>query len=285
MNWNIYFDIPDTSKMEEKDFQRICSIERDMWARNEWRGEYMICKCCWKIMSKQDVFSHISKDIYIKTVSEIEKILWYPQFSCDTCNSNNVVYFYPENIYLNNVIERYKKKTFLVIARESITKNIIGFVDWYVETLDDMFEIELKDHYWSIWITEVKKKVYEKIWFLPDVVFSCSSLWTVEEYMNMTIIFNLLTVFFNSVPEEYADLVWISELNFWGSLHSIYHALWAKALWFKWDERLTNLGESYNSDVFLQEKLIKTYRGEFSSWIREFMRKNAKKMREVKSVN
>ena len=283
MNTSIVFEAVNVKKFSQEDLERICAIERDMWARDEGRWEYIRCNHCWHVMSKQDVFWHESKQIYALMVSEIEKILWFTWMSCSSCHSNQTSFFYPEDTYIQSLIARYQRETFAIIARKE-SWEIIGFVDGYVDTLDTVFDVELKDHYGDIWIDELKNAIRRKIWIIPEKIFSCSSLWTIEEFMSMPIIFSLLSKFFLSIPDEYSKLYWISELNYWWTLHAMYSALWAQELWFRWDPRLTNLGESYNSDVFLQEKLIENYRSEFSSWIRDFIKKYGKKIRDVKGV-
>ena len=121
-------------------------------------------------------------------------------------------------------------------------------------------------------------------WIIPDKIFSCSSMWTIEDFKSMPLIFSMLWKFFNSIPEQYDDLIWITELDFGWNLHAIYSALGASSMWFKDDTRLTNLSNSYNSDLFLQEKLIWTYKQEFSSSIRDFLKKHHHKIKKVKKA-
>jgi hypothetical protein len=112
------------------------------------------------------------------------------------------------------------------------------------------------------------------LWKIPDIMFSCSSMWTTQSFMSFHHIYPLLQNFFNSFPQEYDREVWFSELHVWWSLEKIYSWLGAERIELD-ENKYNNNQQGYDSWIFIQRELGKTYRDWFSKDFRMFLKERA----------
>lgn len=269
--WDLKFEVVnEPCNIWETDIEEIYAIESDMWARNEWLWEYMICNNCSSIYSKQDIFKGIPKDIYSLTVSELEKKWHLSQSSCSQCFWE-LQHCFPKKEYLAHIRERYREKSLLVLMKKE--EEIIWFMDWYFSDFETIFQRELSDHYESLWLETVIDSVKKQCgWILPETFFSCSSMGTRESSMNFLNIYALLQNFFLNFPQDSETCPGISEINVGWTLDKIYTSMWAQKLTFDPKLDIKNTSTHYSSWIFIQPKLWETYKSWFSLSARDFLK-------------
>lgn len=269
-----------SKNISDDDINKICALEQDMWAREEWMWEYVECISCWKIHSKQDIFWNEKTEIYTKVVSEIEKILSIKKINCLNCDSETKhIYDFWE--LKEKILTRYNDSEAYTSILRDYSWDIKWFMDWYIDTFSTIYKRDFKNHYEYIWEELMWEYIKEILnWDLPSRLISYSALWTEEEYMNLYNIYKLLNNFFQSIP--YDSLVWITELNSWKTLHALYNCWWIKGLDLSSKNDFSNdtLNETYNSDIFIQ-KLTTEHKNAFNIPISVFIKNNIKSIREI----
>jgi len=267
------FDCVTPSNLSEWDVWKIFDIEQDMWARKEGLWEYLECRDCCKIFSKQDIYDKKDKSTYNFTVSEIEKKSERKTFVCPCCEGE-LKHCFQREYWIEEIKIRYSQRSHLVLMKA--WAEIVGFMDGYVASYDDIYEREFSDHYSRIWKNTIAEKIRQVLqWNMPDEFFSCSSMWTKEQYMWLLNSYKLLQCFFSTFPAEYDGICWISELNEEWTLDRIYTSLWSRSLdlsRLKWD---VNCSVTYNSTISLQENIWYHYRRAFLNDLRTFLRERA----------
>ena len=175
----------DPKDLTEKQFLELNEVTQDMWAHGIW--EFVQCKCCNKMMSKQDIFWHLQKELYEETVSKIISILDIKEIPCIECWNETKFIYWDEHI--ENIKERLlkSKQAFLAIC-ENENWQIVWYEDWYIDDLEKIFNRELAYHYSEIWLPEIKKRVFNILWETPNEMIVFSSLWFKHKYINF---FNL----------------------------------------------------------------------------------------------
>lgn len=267
----ITFDTITPSNLSEKDLGKIFELEQDMWARNEGLWEYVTCLHCDATMSKQDMYDKRNKAIYSMTVAEIEMNELWGSLSCPHC-SWDVEHVFPREAYIEEMKIRYSQRAHMVIMKDS--EEIVWFMDGHISDFDTIFERDFSYRYSKQNKIEISDAVTQIIWCIPELMFSCSSMWTKENYMFFHNVYRLLQSFFMSFPDSYEWNTWISELNVGGSLESIYKALWARSIDMT---KISNIekNDSYESWIFIQKQLGATYKQGFSKDLRTFLRERA----------
>jgi len=139
-------------------------------------------------------------------------------------------------------------------------------MDGYVSDIDTIYETELSEHYWNLWIDRIKQMVKQSLdWCLPNQFFSCSSSGTRERYMNMIHIYNLIQKFFESFPVEMEWITALSELHAWWPYTKIFSSLWAKSIWIREQHHdVIHSEETYRSDIFVHEMFWEKCKKAFS---------------------
>ena len=61
--------------LTNEDFVGIHEVMQDMWASEDGLGELAQCHDCGKMLSKEHVFSNLSKELMQEKVAEIMRIL------------------------------------------------------------------------------------------------------------------------------------------------------------------------------------------------------------------
>lgn len=250
----------------------LFDIEQDMWARREGLGEYVYCDSCNTTFSKQDIYWDIEKDIYKRTVSEVERIL---DFSHRCSCGWRLKHCYDREEYIPQMRERYSQDAVITIM--FFRNRIVWFMDGYTWDFSKIYNLEFQSHYGTIWEKKLKEAIELSLWYkLPWYLFSCSSMGTREDFMNFQYIYLLLQHFFRGLPWRYDDITAITELNVWWSLHKIYASLWAQQVGLlNSPEVYENVSTSdvYTSDIFIQNDLWKIYRCWFENDLRTFLRR------------
>jgi len=179
-NSEIFFESINPKWISELDFNKICEIEQDMRARDEGLWEYVKCTCCNSIFSKQDIFWHLSSNIYSMTVAKIENLLDLDWVKCQNCNQKTQLIYW-DSEHRKKVQERYKDSESHITVFRDENWEIKWFMDAYVDTLATIFHRELKYHYWNVWLEKIKKVIEDTMWReIPNSLLSFSALWTVE---------------------------------------------------------------------------------------------------------
>lgn len=268
----------DPKTISSNEINQIFEIEQDMWAY--WIWEFVQCVCCQKMHSKQDIFGYLNKEIQELTVSKILSLLSIDNIACKVCKWNTK--FIYDTDYKVEIQKRYNDyESYLTLFRNE-KWDIKWFIDWYVWTLEEIYNNELECHYKEIGFISIQDKVSQILWSsIPKKIFSFSSMWTEQSYMNFPLIFELLRKFINSIPENNNQILWLTELDKWWNLDRIYKQMWSKDLWFSESEKIVNKNTSYNSDIFIIPNSIQVYKEHFSYNIREFLQKHKEALRDI----
>lgn len=278
----------DTKTISDKDIEEITKIEQDMWAREEWLWEYVRCKCCQEIYSKENIFWHLERKIKIQTVAKIEELLWSKP-KCLKCWTETT-HIFGISEYMESVRERYRNSvnSFLTVYRDEAW-TIRWFFDWYVDNFSTIYYREFEYYYSNFWIEWIKKLVKNKFWFdLPDTMLMCSALWMEEWYKNFNILYEMMRNFFSQVREVIWDnITWIYESSIWTNTHSIYHVAWWRNIWLsEWTNRkkVKNVKDGHISDIFIHEYIPKSFLQKMEKPPKHFLRDNKEKMREILKI-
>lgn len=281
---NVAFESVNTDKLSENEIIQISNVEKDMWAY--WIWEYVKCNNCWSIHSKNDIYWHLENHIKTESVTTIEKILWLDSIKCKKCN-NDTEFIYDEKTNIKSIKDRLfnSDKSYISIMRNFNNWDIYWFMDWYIDTFKNIYDREFKEHYANIWSDKIINRVESKIWYIPEKFLSFSSMWTFQKYVSFYNVFNLIKFFFNWIEDNKKNLLWITELDTWSNLHWFHHSMWIQKLWitdnFEDINLLSNLNSSYNTDLYIQPMVVKTYKEWYNLWVKDFIKKNKKVMKEV----
>lgn len=109
----------------------------------------MQCSACGVMHSKNDIFGHLAKDIYEKTVASIMRTLEMSKIPCPDCGGVTRFIYGDSNV--ENIKERLldSEDSFLVVCRDE-NGDIVGYMDGYVDSLETIFRRELEYHYSEI---------------------------------------------------------------------------------------------------------------------------------------
>lgn len=259
--------------LTQEHFIRLNEVTQDMWANGIW--EFVQCENCNKMMSKQDIFWHLEKEIYYETTSKIIKILWIKEINCVNCSWKTNFVYWDNNI--DNIKSRLlqSKDSFIVLC-ENDAWEIIWYMDWYVESPEVIFKRELYSHYSEVWFEEINKRVIKILWHNPNEMISFSSMWLLPNYSNFFTIFAIYKAFSEVVPMDYLLTPWITELDKNNNLYFIYKNMLGKSLDIKscgnLKKKIKNTWENYDSDIVVFNHPSKNFKEKFSLWIREFLR-------------
>jgi len=267
---HISFEQIDSWNLSSEQILDIFNIEQDMWARKEGLWEYVRCEDCKSVYSKQDIYNNLPSDKYSMTVSEIELEYNTSSILCLNCKSDTVHCFSPEE-YIQDIRDRYNQKALLVVMKQQDT--LVGFMDGYVSDFGTIYYKEFEEHYQDMGLEKLTEMIQWKLGeIIPEEVFSCTSMWTRESYMNFTNIYLLLQNFFKNFPQEYDNILGISEIRLGWSLDRLYSILWSQKVGTSEYSELIRTSDTYMSEIFLQENIWTTYKKGFSVWLRDFLR-------------
>ena len=246
--------------LSDDELRKLAEIEKDMWAY--WIWEYVRCWWCWKVHSKADVYWHENESIRQHTVTQLEEIMQLDAIKCNDCWSDTD-FIYDEDKNLPEIKSRLldRPDSYLVLARDE-EWIVRGFMDGYVAEFMSIYQHELESHYARVWREVIESFIRKKLWWdMPNQFLSFSSLWTEQRYQSFYIIYQMLRVFFDSIPDEQLDTMWITELDTGGSLHAFYHCLGVQKLGLSEREDLASLidetWDGYRSDIYTATNMKK----------------------------
>lgn len=255
------------------DFEKLNEVTQDMWAHGIW--ELVQCKCCNKMMSKQDIFWHLEKEVYDETVKKIMWILSMSEIACISCGWDTK-FIYGED-HVENIKERLlqSEESFLVVC-ENETWELVWYEEWYVDSLENIFKRELAYHYEVIWVDEIKRRIENIIGYNPEKLLVLSSIWILNKYSNFFTIFEILKHFAINMPDKYKWMYGISELDINNNLDFLSKHLWTISLWIYEDpelrEKIVNTGDGYKSNLVLFPDVVDKYKYYLSNWVKAFMK-------------
>lgn len=269
--------------ISQTDLKKIYEIEQDMWA--EWIWEYTKCPWCWKIHSKKDIFGHLSNDIYKETVSKIEQIISINLTKCKNCGSNTEHIWWEQ--YIDQIKERYNDEESFLTTLRTHKWEIIWFADAYINDFDTVYEREFDFYYSDLGLKKIKETIWKKINFkIPEKVLMHSTTWIEAKYTSLNLFITLLKDFYLHLKNHsYNDLLWIYEASIWSIPHSIYHISGAKRIWITENNEssliVKNVSKDNKSDIFVHPNIIKSFVKALDVPIKNFVRLNSIKMKEV----
>lgn len=269
--------------LSETDLRKVHEIEQDMWA--EWIWEYVKCPSCSKIHSKNDVFWHVSKDVYKETVWRLEQILALDSIKCQNCDSDTVPIWWED--YIEGIRERFADLESFITTFRDENWEIRWFTDGYINDFEVMYKRELEHYYYLVWPDKIKGMIEKLIsWKLPDKLLIHNTTWLESNFSSLKTFLLLLKQFYvNLKPQWYDDIIWIYESTIWTTIHSIYHSVWWKRLWLtSWDdywEIVSNTYWEFKSDIFIHEGIVPSFNETLNVSLKTFMKNNSAKIREV----
>lgn len=282
---NLHIESVDPKSLWENELRKIVMVEKDMWAY--WLWEYVKCKWCGLIHSKNDVFWHLLLDLRMESVTKLEEIISWDSIKCNNCNSDTD-FIYDENSNIENLKERLynSKESFISISKNSENWEILWFMDWYIEEFITIYRRELSQYYREDINEMIKDRIIKKIWItIPNDILSFSSMGTLEKYRSFYIVFEMIKTFFNSVPDNYNNIMWVTELDTWSNLHWFHHSMGIVNLELINDEEIRkyriNRSDKCNSDLYIQENVVIKYKESYNLWVRQFVKKFRHLLNEV----
>ena len=258
--------VENPSQISESTLMRIFEIEQDMWAR--WIWEYLQCTNCDEIFSKDDMFwkkwyAIFPTALQKETVMAIEKYLGGRTLQCKCCGWDTK-HIYDIDTYLDEIRWRYNMEdSYLSVARNR-DGEVIGFMDWYIATLDEIFENEFKYHF----SPNLLDMLYEKYKaHRQRRMLTVSSIWTDDKNKSLITVFALLREFFSQFDNTYDETAWIVESIIGSSTYSILNIMWAqqarvgqkKWLILEWTQN-----PKFTTDILFQEGVIGAYKNHFN---------------------
>lgn len=263
----------DSRDLTESQFVRLNHVSQDMWAH--WIWELVQCKCCWKMMSKQDAFWHLSKEIYDEAVFDIMRLLEINSVPCKVCRwETEFVYW---EWHIENIKERLlQRPSHIVIAEDEVWK-IVWYMDWYTDSLDWVFSREYYSHYKDIWVEEIASRVKRILWYLPEEMLVFSWIWFIEKHSNFFNLFILMKTFFETITTTIpANTPAISELDRNNNLYRLFNIIWFLALWIadnpELSSKVANKDSTYDSEMVIHQHPIQTIKRDFCIWVRDLLK-------------
>ncbi|MGE4443454.1 MAG: hypothetical protein AB7E37_00495 [Candidatus Altimarinota bacterium] len=259
--------------LTQGDFEKLNEVTQDMWAHGI--GELVQCKCCNKMMSKQDIFGHLEKEVYDETVKKIMGILSMSEIACISCGGDTK-FIYGED-HVENIKERLlqSEESFLVVC-ENETGELVGYEEGYVDSLENIFKRELAYHYEVIGVDEIKKRIENIIGYNPEKLLVLSSIGILNKYSNFFTIFEILKHFAINMPDKYKGMYGISELDINNNLDFLSKHLGTISLGIYEDpelrEKIVNTGDGYKSNLVLFPDVVDKYKYYLSNGVKAFMK-------------
>ena len=245
------FELLQIDTLSEADIIRIYEIEQDNWAVHLW--EYGKCQECNNVLSKKDVFWHLSERIFINTTKSIENIIWKDNILSVCCQAP-LEYLFGEE-YIQDIIDRYKNtvQSFLCVYKEQ-NWIISGFIDGYMDSLFKIYEREFHMYYWDGGRRSIENIIINEKNIDTDLLFAQSSICMEGKYANMKVMKGLIYSFFYLLKQNWIYInTGIYEARLWGTIHKLFSFLWWFPLWIK-----SIWWENYSSDIFLHVNMTDT---------------------------
>ncbi len=188
-------------------------------------------------------------------------------------------------IYWQAHVEKIKRRllksvdAFLVLCKNT-DGEIVGYEEWYVDSLDAIFDGEFHYHYREIGVKEIQRRVMKVLGYNPKELLVLSSIGFMPRYQSASSLFRLLSTFARALPvARMDDLPGITEIDKKSSMHKISAKCGAISLGIADDpflsKKITNTGAHYESDLIVYRDPIRQYKTQFDAGGREFLRKAA----------
>ena len=261
------------SSISNEVLRKIFEIEQDMWSRGI--GEYLKCTNCDSIFSKSDIYGkdwhiHVPDEIRLETVMEIEKHLCGILPCCNNCGWATE-HIYNQDEYVPAMVRRYRKEeSFLTLAHDDWGE-IIGFMDWYIATLWEIFEEELGFHYTHDILNALQREYHM---FRDQKFLTFASIGTNDRNKSLNIVLWLLQTFFNNMDSKHDKTLSIFESIIGSSTYCIFNIMWAIPMEVYKKPELC-LPHSQNplfpTDILIQPDMVSTYKNNFSVRTRDIV--------------
>lgn len=270
MLWIVNCVNKETKNVWKDLLEKLFEIEQDMWARGIW--EYLNCRKCHKIFSKSDMYDAqkvmwLDSDVRLETVMQIERVLWWVPFS--PCCHTEMKHVYEKEIYISDMKKRYmRKESFLTLAKKNQWE-VIGFMDWYVASLEEIFDEELRFHFSRDTLYEIMKEFWLD---RKQKLLTVSSIWTDDKNKSLLTIFKLLKSFFDWLDDSYDDLSGLVESIVWSTTYCIFNIMWAQKFYMPSKPSLllpTTVNTDFETDILFQENVVKSYKQAFNIRLRD----------------
>ena len=263
--WELSFESINTDRITTEMLDRIFEIEQDMWAR--WIWEYIQCNSCSKVFSKSDIYwknwlIELPRKIQLETVQEIESIIWINELPCPCCSWNTTHKYW--ETYVNKILERYAHDNSFLSVLRNWNDEIVGFLDWYIWTLEEIFNNEFQDHFDEKLIDEIceKYKVHRDTQML--------TFWwigAIEKHKSLKVVLSLMKCFLKSIPKKFEKIPWIFESIINTSTYCTFILMWAQKMQINNSNGLlvsNSINPQYPTDILFHDHMPEQYRTSFS---------------------
>ena len=208
---NLEIAITDPYTLSHNDFLQLHNFTQDMWA--EWSWELIHCNNCDTISGKKDVFSFLWFDFYSEKVSTILSRLNIDTIICPHCSSHSTEFVNQPQNTIPTMMQRLltSKESNTIICRDR-TGDIIGYGEVYADTFENAYKWELSQHYGSIDVSEMKKRVHKLIGINPSIMVVFSVLWLSLKYRSPFLFAHFLKTFFENTYFKYDEKPGLMEI-------------------------------------------------------------------------
>lgn len=283
-NWNWSIEIINPWEISQDDLKSIFELERDMWSREASLWEYVRCRHCKTIHSKEDVYwKMIERELIIETVSHIERLLWIDMVICPRCNWDTDFLYWKD--YEEEIEKRHRWDSVLAVYREIDSWEVLWFFDWYRGKYAEIFAREFDHYYWEIWEIELKRFIEQSLQIeLPEYIFLSSALWLHQKQQSIFITYYLMKAFYEEVLRRFWEIDWIYESVLWTNTHAIYEATWAIPVWIPRSnlfEKVSNTNWWRISDIFVHPNVAEQSVRKMSLPVKSFIKENRKTINSI----
>ncbi len=263
----------DTSQITPEQIQKIYEIEQDMWSHG--LGSYIWCNNCETISSKEDLYGYLEKTLRMKTVHEIEAVLWNECPDCPSCKSNDTYHVFDEEYRDTSIATRYSfEESFLTVFCD-ISWEIRGFMNAYVTDFDTIYDKEFEPFYGESTRPIVAKKIQDIIrQDIPEKMIWVNNIWTEQPYASMTIYYYILKSLCHHLSMEHSDMLWLWDSILWNATNGLYHICWWERL--EVDSYLDDsvINEDFKTDIMLHKNTFADTLDQLWDSPRDFFRKH-----------
>ncbi len=263
--------------MSDHKIKQLSNTIMEMWGSEHWLQELVQCSSCNKISSKKDIFWHLAKEIYDLSVWDIMKICAMNSIVCPCCKKD------AQFIYGNEQTWAVRKRlldsihSFLIVAESHW--DIVGTWLWYIpQSFMEMYQLEFQHHYQRIGVDKIKERVRMILDNDPEHMIMFAAIWFLDKYRNLFQLIEFLRLAFSDIPEKYAHLPWIMELDKNNIMYSLFTAIGGISLWF-WDldnqKSIVNTQAWYTSELVIIPNTVQLFNEHFWPHIskRDILRK------------
>lgn len=271
----------DPKALSESEIHEIYLILQDIRSREEWLGELCECESCDIVYSKEDIFWHIPRQLYVEKVGTILDRGWYDTISCKQCHWDTQL-LYPES-YKQNIASRYQEKESYVAVWRNKKWEIHAYMDGYVDCFDVIF-----NDLFGVYYTENAQEFIEEVLRntikaqIPEKMLVWSGIGMAEKHKNFFVIYRLIKAFFEKVWENNLGIMGIAESKLGTNMNALYDTMgWERLHINDKFSRFFHRHSTNDTDMYVQRDPIKDYTTRFQKPVKDFLKENRHMLHKI----